>query len=548
MKKRLFTLIAAASMLPAFAAPVTAEEYRDVAADAWYYDCVDYVTDNGLIDSIDAARFAPEEKMTRGVLVTAIGRCEGIDINNVGESRFKDIPESDIAAPYAAWAGNNGIVEGYDASTFGPNDLLTREQMAQVLYNYYKYLKENTQVSRALTFVDANDISDWARRAVAFCSETGLMEGDEKNFFLPKANLTRAQTAMILYSHGKAHEKTEYIPETEGRVTEVDNHGHVTTDITIREFTAVGFMTGDVIEVTVPEAQVVAPYCTTYTDVDNDKLLILSTDSEHITVAINMGSFGGTYGVKVGDKISFKMYEKDGYASELELRSSVIYTNDREDYSSDEVFANFREITAGDIKAKTLYRSSTPIYSQLGRNQYADVLCANAKIETVINLSEKTEEEMKSRDGYEGSYYSTLDVKLCPIGLEMDSELFAANMPRALRAIGEGRTPILIQCRYGKDQTGLVAMMVEALCGASYDEIVDDYMLSYENFYHIEKGSDQWIHIAEGAIIPSLSKMTGINDREQLKAADLKEAASTYMKHLGLTDNEIAAIVKKLCN
>ena len=97
-------------MLPVFAAPVTAEEYSDVAADAWYYDCVDYVTDNGIIDSIDSSRFDPEGKMTRGVLVTAIGRCEGIDINNVGESRFKDIPESDITAPYAAWAGNNGIV------------------------------------------------------------------------------------------------------------------------------------------------------------------------------------------------------------------------------------------------------------------------------------------------------------------------------------------------------------------------------------------------------------------------------------------------------
>ena len=549
MKKRSITAAALIAAMLTAAVPAAAETFEDVADTAWYHECIDYITDNGLIDSVDETHFAPEERMTRGALVTAIGRLEGVDISKVDGSRFTDIPAESICAPYAAWAGENNIVAGYDGHTFGPDDLLTREQMAMVLYNYYKYLNENTQITKVSNYTDGTDISDWARKAVHFCSERGIMNGNDKNEFLPAGTLTRAETAQVIYNIAKSNEVEVILPEISGTVTDIDHHGHIITDITVQQFVEVGFITGDIIGITVDGAELKAPYCTSYTDVDNDQLVILSiVDGKHISVAINMGSFASTYNVKVGDTISFAMAEKFGYDAELELRSSVIYTYDRNDYSSDEAFANFRGITAGDIKPGRLYRSSTPIETVLGRNSYADVLCADAKIETVINFTNPDMEEVKSCDGYEGSYYSTLDIHPFIVRLDMEADIFRENMPEALRVIKDARTPILVHCQQGRDQTGLMAMILEALCGASYDEIVEDYMLSYENFYHIEKGSDQWQHIADGNIIPSMLKMTGAADAAELKTLDLKAAAESYLLGLGLSPDEIKAIYNKLCS
>ena len=549
MKKRSITAAALIAAMLTAAVPAAAETFEDVSDTAWYHECIDYITDNGLIDSVDGTHFAPEERMTRGALVTAIGRLEGVDISKVDGSRFTDVPSGSICAPYAAWAGKNNIVAGYDGYTFGPDDLLTREQMAMVLYNYYKYLNENTQITKVSNYTDGTDISDWARKAVHFCSERGIMNGNDKNEFLPAGTLTRAEAAQVIYNIAKSNEVEETVPEISGNVTEIEHHGHIITDLTVQQFVQAGFMTGDMITITVDGVELDAPYCTAYTDVDNDEPVILSiVDGKHISVAINMGSFADTYGVKVGDGIGFRMKEKDGYDSELELRSSIIYTYERADYSSDEAFANFREITAGDIKKGRLFRSSTPIDSVLGRNGYADVLCADNKIETVIDFTNADMEEIKACDGYEGSYYSTLDIHPFIVRLDMEADIFRKNMPEALRVIPDARTPVLIHCQQGKEQTGIMAMILEALCGASYDEIVEDYMLSYENFYHIEKGSDQWQHIADGNIIPSMLKMTGAADAAELKKLDLRAAAESYLLGLGLSPDEIKAIYNKLCS
>lgn len=536
--------VTAAVLAAVVSTVANAAEFTDVPADAWYAKSVGYVADNGLFDGMSQTDFAPESIMTRGMLVTAIGRLEGVPAE-VGEMRFSDISADAVCAPYANWAAENSMVAGYDGVTFGPDDPLTREQMAVVFRNYFSYKHENVKVTKVMDYADYADVSDWAVEGVSFCTERGIIEGTDEHKFMPKSSLTRAEAAQVIYKiavNGKGNQMI-------GKVTAVDHHGHITTDITIRDFVAYGFTTGDLIEISVGDVRIIAPYGTEYTDVDNDMPIILSrVDNEHISAAINMGSFSQTYGAEAGDEIGFAMHEKGGYEAELELRSSFIYTYDRNDYSSDAVFANFREITAGDIKPGRLYRSSTPINSVIGRSECAADLMFNAGIVTVINLTDTDMERIKQRDGYEGSYYSTVDINSFRTGLQMDSELFKTNMAKALKCVINAQQPILIHCQQGKDQTGLMAAMLAAVCGADYYEIVDDYMLSYENFYHIDHGTEQWQHLAEGNIVPSLLKMTGAASDAELKTIDLKAAVGEYMKKtLGLKDIEIDAIYDALC-
>ena len=103
--------------------------------------------------------------------------------------------------------------------------------------------------------------------------------------------------------------------------------------------------------------------------------------------------------------------------------------------------------------------------------------------------------------------------------------------------------PYLIHCTEGKDRAGFVSMLLEALMGGKKDEIVNDYMLSFENYYGVEHGSDRWTRIAQSNIISNLLKLTGAEDEKALDKADLVKAAETYLTDtVGLTAEQVTAL------
>ena len=100
--------------------------------------------------------------------------------------------------------------------------------------------------------------------------------------------------------------------------------------------------------------------------------------------------------------------------------------------------------------------------------------------------------------------------------------------------------PYLIHCNEGKDRAGFVTMLLECLMGGKVREITEDYMLSYENYYHVEKDSDRWNRIAQSNVVANLLKLTGAEDEEALAKADLVKAAETYLTGtVGLTEQQV---------
>lgn len=174
--------------------------FVDVNPGLWYHSAVDFAISNGLFAGIDATHFSPNGSTTRAMFVAVLWRVDGRP--NGGAVPFVDVKRTDYFAHAVAWAAENGIVSGTDATHFSPNSSVTREQVAAILYRYASY-KGYDVYGRAdiLGFPDAKQVSAYARNAMSWAYAQGLVSGSEASdgtvYLAPKGNATRAQVAAV---------------------------------------------------------------------------------------------------------------------------------------------------------------------------------------------------------------------------------------------------------------------------------------------------------------------------------------------------------------
>jgi hypothetical protein len=210
---------------------------------------------------------------------------------------------------------------------------------------------------------------------------------------------------------------------------------------------------------------------------------------------------------------------------------------------SDAEYANFREITTTGMGAGKLYRSSSPVRPDINRNREADEAAKAAGIRTIINQSD-SEAVAKAYEGYEGSYYSTQNVIYLALPASLTSDTFKEGFAEGLRFMIANEGPYLMHCSEGKDRVGLTSAVLEALMGASLEEIRDDYTKTYTNLYDVKDGRQQPVEpevlaAVREIIVRNLSASFGIED---LSSADLAEAAENYLLGIGLSAEEIARL------
>ena len=241
------------------------------------------------------------------------------------------------------------------------------------------------------------------------------------------------------------------------------------------------------------------------------------------------------------------MLEKEGYLSEY-LLHQLKRTNERNDYASDSIFANFRSIATTGIKPGLLYRSSSPVNNEIGRAAYANGLAEAVGINTMINLSD-SEEDIKAyfeAEGFNSDYYKSLydagKVITLNMGVDISGEDFGQKLVQGLRFLINNDGPYLFHCTEGKDRAGFFAALIEALMGASKDEIVEDYMQSYINYFGISKDSVQYNTISND-VIEMLKAIAGTEDLDNV---DLSKAAEDYLVKGGVDIEKINALKDKL--
>ena len=179
--------------------PSNIKVFADVSEDAWYYNSVKYVSENGLMYGVNETDFAPDMSITRAMFVTILYRMENEpDMSNeILGCPFGDVDSESWYTDAVYWACKNGIVNGISNEKFAPNDSITREQMAVILYRYAVYKGLNTNISGKLQYNDNTDISDYAKDAVIWNMDNGIMFGNDDNTFAPLSNTTRAQAAAV---------------------------------------------------------------------------------------------------------------------------------------------------------------------------------------------------------------------------------------------------------------------------------------------------------------------------------------------------------------
>lgn len=174
-------------------------KFNDVSANDWFASAVDYVTGKGMMNGTADNTFSPKANTTRGMVVTVLYRLENQP--STSAASFTDVASGAYYANAVAWANANGIVSGYGSGKFGPNDKVTREQLAAILYRYAQYKKYDVSVgedTNILSYDDAQSISSYAIPAIQWACGAGVVTGKSGSKLDPKGYATRAEVAAML--------------------------------------------------------------------------------------------------------------------------------------------------------------------------------------------------------------------------------------------------------------------------------------------------------------------------------------------------------------
>ena len=172
--------------------------FNDVADRDWFADAVKYVADKGMMNGTSKTTFGPNDSTTRGMIVTVLYRLENEP--SAAAASFTDVVSGQYYTDAVAWANANGIVTGYGNGKFGPNDVVTREQLAAILYRYAQYKKYDVSVgedTNILSYADAQSVSAYAIPAMQWAGGAGIVNGSNGKLN-PQNNATRAEVATML--------------------------------------------------------------------------------------------------------------------------------------------------------------------------------------------------------------------------------------------------------------------------------------------------------------------------------------------------------------
>lgn len=356
----------------------------------------------------------------------------------------------------------------------------------------------------------------------------------------------------------------------ESEVSVIDKYGNITLSLPATDMIAKDFDYADIVKVNINGSDYEMPVGSNYGDVDEGNMILRleideSADTDRIVLAVNMGNFAETVkiarktvtdtepgyeweyneGVKTPVKVKISLSERGGYMEEYTVRA-LVRTNERADYAplSDAEFANFRMIKTTGIGEGKIYRSSSPVNPEIGRNTYADIEMKKAGIKTVMNLAD-TARSMKEYGTWENSYYSTCNVIPLNLGIDTSSDEFRAGLSEGFKYFLENDGPYLIHCTEGKDRAGFASAVIQCLMGATAEEVSEDYMVTYFNYYDVETGTKQYDIISD-IISDSLAKAFAVDDISA-EGVDLsKEAEEYFMNELEFTKDEVTALKEKL--
>ncbi len=355
--------------------------------------------------------------------------------------------------------------------------------------------------------------------------------------------------------------------ETDGDLVDIDGYGMLVPSFTPSDLLNAGYEYSDYLDVKIGDDIVLhnVPFVTGFNEVGVYETCFCDYNAQGKMYGFGVlhGNFSERIGGKIGDKIEVSLAQRHGYKQTWEVMKSI-YTPNRSDYSSDEVFANFREVKTTGMASGVLYRSSNPLNPKDNEVRYAyvDRLAAQAGIKTEIDLADTNEkiENYRKMDGFSSTYCPKLfdEGNTIALGLTADvfSETFMKKMGDGLRFMLNHEAPYLVHCNEGKDRCGFVIILLESLAGATYQEVADDYMQTLINFYKIQKGDasyDLRKSLSVDRLVWLLENDSSVEDYANIDwigknpaSVKLQKAAHDYVIRCGLSEQECQRLQQKL--
>ena len=339
-------------------------------------------------------------------------------------------------------------------------------------------------------------------------------------------------------------------PILEGIISSYNEFGAAMLDFTEADMTDAGFTLGDVITITVDGKELEMPYYDGFYTRNGEYLCVAYPTYPSICFTANNTGLPAEFTGLEGHPVVVKMKEKGG-CLDVQTALSMKYTNNRDDYGdlSDAEFANAREVTAGNISSGVLHRSSSPFCNDINRAGFVSKYLEDAAVATVLNLAD-TEEKMLTYDmpAYSRSLWDDGDVILCPLKADPTADDYNNRLIEALKELPSRPAPYVVHCMEGKDRTGYVCALLEGLCGASYDEIVEDYLITYDNYYRINpaKNPDLCNTLVSLRLNTCLMYYAGVSDEAQLPKNDFAESFSDYLLSHGMSKQQLDALIQVL--
>lgn len=287
-------------------------------------------------------------------------------------------------------------------------------------------------------------------------------------------------------------------------------------------------------------------------------LLSVGDGTGYVTLEVLNGDPAEAIGigrdVKFPINVSVKIKEKGGYTKYLEMRQHLTMSYYLEAYPtlSIEEFANFRKVNTTGMGEGVLYRSSSPIDPSLGRNLYADSLAKVAGVATFVDFAETMDYAMTYRD-FADSYYATQNAIFLGVPPAFVNKVFKDGLVKGYRFMIEHEGPYLLHCTYGMDRTGFSIAVLEALMGATADEIKTDYAKTFINYCSVVDNMQVALTQDQVDLLKDIIAMNMRNsyhtvgvDISDFDNADLAAATEKYLVALGMEQAEVDALKNRL--
>lgn len=341
--------------------------------------------------------------------------------------------------------------------------------------------------------------------------------------------------------------------EISATVSQDLKYNSATVSLSPEEFENAGFHLGDSCNIIFENGYCMkdVPYYNGYYVNNNMPVIVAYPGFSNISITYNNNGIWETAKLSENDSVTIRLNKAGKYSNVQEALGQVCSFN-FSDYESSEEFCNFRGLSGGNMKEDFLFRGASPVDNSRGRAAYTDSLLSENGITCVIDLAD-SEENMASylaeetfASPYTARLYHEGKVVLLDMSSSFQSEEYQKKVVAGMKKMLHSDGPVYIHCMEGKDRTGFISLLLEALAGASYEEMRDDYMTTYENYYDASsvKTPEKYDAIVELYFDPFVAYLHGTENSKELRSADYVNDAVNYLVAGGMTRDEVEQLRK----